>query len=146
MRAVHRLPLLMLVPLLVACSALTGADRVRVLGAIAGYLDGDPQVTIQQDGRTITVLVTTYGGGCHTQGETEVVIDGLMATVTPYDYTATPGTGCTDQLLSFEHRAVVQFPSGGTAQLRIRGIDRRGRSETNMVGDTLVVTRTVAIP
>ena len=146
MRATHGLPLLLLVPLLSTCGVLTGADRVRVLGAIAGYMDGDPQVTVQQDGRTVTVLVTTYGGGCHTPGETDVVIDGLIATITPWDYTATPGTECTHQLLSFEHRAVVPFSSGGTAQLRIRGMDISRRSAGNMVGDTLVVTRTVAVP
>ena len=146
MTASPRLLSFLLILLASGCSVFTDPDRVRVLGEIAGYLEGDPQVGIEQDGRTVTVLVTTYGSGCHTMGETDVVVEGLTATITPWDYTAPPGTACTDQLLSFEHRAVVQFATSGTAELRIRGIDISSRSATNMVGDTLVVTQTVELP
>lgn len=146
MAASARLLPFLFILLAAGCSLGTDPDRVRVLGQIAGYLEGDPQVSLEQDGRAITVRVTTYGSGCHTPGETDVVVEGLTATITPWDYTAPPGTGCTDQLLSFEHRVAVQFASSGTAELRIRGIDIGSRSATNMVGDTLVVTRTVELP
>ena len=140
------LPFLLLLPA-AACGLVTDTYRIRALGEIAGYMEGDPQIGLERDGRTVTVLITTYGSGCHTTlGETDVVVDGLMATITPWDYTARPGTGCTRQLLAFEHRAVVQFASAGTAQLRIRGIDVSSRSAANMVGDTVVVTRTVELP
>lgn len=120
--------------------------RVLRLGLIAGFNNDDPRVTLTQDGRRVDLSITTYGGGCESKGITEVVLNGLNADVTPYDYTAQPGTTCTRELRSFVHQASLQFAEGGTAQIRIRGIDIRARTSGNPLGDTVTVVRTVAIP
>jgi hypothetical protein len=91
------------------------------------------------------VAVTTYGDGCHRRGDTEVRVTGLVATVTPYDYTALPGTPCTRQLVSMRHTAAVTFEQAGTAQIQVRGLDGSTRHAANLVGDTLVVERTVPV-
>ena len=120
--------------------------RVLHLGLIAGFNNDDPRVTLTQDGRRVDLSVTTYGDGCHSKGITDVVLNGLEALVTPYDYTATPGSTCTRQLVSSIHRASLQFDRSGTARIRVRGIDAGTRTSSNLVGDTLVAVRTVAIP
>jgi hypothetical protein len=128
-----RRQLLFLLPLRVACSSATALESpsVRVLGAIAGYH---------------SVRITTYGGGCHRAGEIEVEVQGLEAVITPYDYTAPPGSPCTRQLIMLEHEARVSFGQRGTARIIVVGIDHRQLSTTNTVGDTLRVERTLEIP
>ena len=125
---------------LASCDLNSGPDRVRVLGSIAGYNDDDPQITLDPDGRNVTVAVTTYGSGCHTLGETEVEISGLEAKITPFDYTAAAGTGCDRMLRSFVHSVTLSFASEGTARIQVRGIDNRGSA-----GDTLVIERAVEL-
>jgi hypothetical protein len=122
-----------------------GFDRVRVLGEIAGYNQDDPRITVVASGRTVLVEVTTYGGGCHSKGETEVSRSGMTADVVPYDYTAPPGTVCTQPLLSFRHTAAIEFDRAGTATIRVRGVDRRTKSAQNMTGSEIVVERTVVL-
>lgn len=130
---------------LFGCTTATAPDRVRQLAEIAGYNNNDPQVVIEPAGRSVNVSITSYGNGCYTQGETDVVVSGLEAIVTPHDYTAPPGSNCTQILLTFVHRASLQFDRSGKAQIRIRGIDAGTRSSTNLIGDTLVVVRTVEL-
>jgi hypothetical protein len=122
-----------------------GADRVRVLGSIKGYNQDDPRIAVSASGRTVTVSVTTYGGGCHSRGETEVSVDGLVADIVPWDYTAPAGTPCTMQLVSFTHTATVQFTSAGTATIRVRGIDASTRHAGSMTGTEITVERTVQL-
>jgi hypothetical protein len=119
--------------------------RVRVVGAIAGFNHDDPRVRTSVQGRTVTVRVTTYGAGCHSQGPTEVTVDGLTADVRPYDYTAPDGTPCTMQLLSFEHEATIAFPRAGTAVIRVHGIDAGTRNAQDMMGRPIVVERRVEL-
>ena len=121
-------------------------NRVRVLGSIAGYNNDDPRIEFVPGNGSVLVRVTTYGDGCHSKGETEVRVDGMEALVTPYDYTAPPGTVCTRQLVSTIHEATVQFPGSGTARVRVRGLDRSRMSTQNMIGDTITVERSVVIP
>ena len=138
----HSLLAASLVVALAACSNPTGPERVRVLGTIA-FRAQEPRISLQPDGRTVEVRVDTFGDGCREQGETAVVVDGLTATVSPYDYrTATAETSCTDILQTFEHRAVVQFPTSGAAVIRIRG--QRTSVESGV--DTLVVESVVQVP
>ncbi len=138
--------------LLLGCAAIgtetddgTRPDAVRVMGEIKGYNNDDPRIEIVPGTRSALVRVTTYGGGCHSRGDTEVRVDGMVATVTPYDYTAPPGTVCTQPLISFIHEANISFPSSGTALIRVRGIDRSTRSAQNMIGDTITVERSVEV-
>lgn len=120
-------------------------DRVLVLGTIAGYRDGDPDIGIVTSGRSATVRVTTYGGGCHSKGPTEVVVEGTEVLVTPYDYTEPAGTPCTRILNVFTHEATVTFGGPADAVIRVLGIDMSRASAEDMDGDTLVVSRTVHV-
>jgi hypothetical protein len=102
-------------------------DRVRVIGAIEGYNVDDPRISVPttaRAGQDFEVTVSTYGSGCHSKGETEVSISGRTATITPYDYTAPPGTPCTMQLVEFRHTATVRFATMGPAEVVIRGESR----------------------
>ena len=138
----HNLLAASLVVALAACSTPTEPERVRVLGIIA-YTAQEPRVTLQPDGRTVEVRVDTFGGGCEEQGETTVAVDGLTATVTPYDYrTADAITVCADILQTFEHRAVVRFPTSGAGVIRVRG----HRISFASGVDTLIVERAVQVP
>jgi hypothetical protein len=141
--------------LLAACSATEPGDlaggpgdpqgRVRVVGAIKGYNQDDPRIEVSTQGRIVRLAVTTYGGGCHAQGETQVVVSGLTADVTPYDYTAPSATICTAQLVSFRHDVVISFDRGGTAVIRVHGIDAGTRTAQNPEGTKIVVERRVEL-
>ena len=120
-------------------------DRVRQLGEIKGYNNDDPRIEISTSGRTVQVVVTTYGDGCLSKGDTEVRVEGLEADITPYDYTAPPGSVCTRQLVSVRHTATVTFSGAGEATIRIHGIDASKRSAANMRGDRIVVERKVRV-
>lgn len=135
-----RLTSCVLLALLTACSSsATSPDDVRVLGAIAGYNSNDPQIDIVTAPGSATVRVTTYGGGCHSKGDTEVLVRGREAVIIPYDYSAQPGTVCTLQLVSFAHEATIAFGTSGPARILIRGADDRNRR-------TITVERSVVIP
>ena len=139
---------LLVLPLVLACGGTTATapDQGRRLGMIAGFQSNDPHITVVPSGRTVTVSVTTYGGGCESQGETEVVVNGLNAVVTPYDYTKVPvGGACTDILRSFVHTTSIQFAGPGTAQITVRGLGWRTRTPKNPDGDTMSVVRTVEL-
>ena len=139
---------LFVLALLMACAVreVTGPYQARRLGTIAGFNNNDPNITILRDGRTVTVSVTSYGGGCESKGETELAVSGLSAVVTPYDYTYSATGACTQQLKSFVHSTSIEFAEPGTAQITIRGLDGRTRSANNLIGDTLSVVRTVELP
>jgi hypothetical protein len=126
--------------LLTRCPAATAPrDDVRVLGAIAGYNQDDPRIRITTAPGVATVTVTTYGGGCHRKGETEVQLRGRKAVITPYDYTAPPGSVCTQPLLAFQHVATLDFGAPGGAHIVVHGMDDRQ-------GKEITVERTVTIP
>lgn len=139
--------LVMFLPLVVACSGATKPESatVRVLGAIAGYNSDDPRIDVTPIPNGALVTITTYGDGCHRVGETEVEVHGLEALITPYDYTAPAGAPCTRQLITMEHEASVTFAGSGTARIIVRGLDSSSRSTTNMVGDTIIVERTLEL-
>jgi hypothetical protein len=108
-------------------------DDGRVLGTIEHY--GDPvHVTIPADvekSQAFTIEVITYGGGCISQGNTEVQVDGLEAVVAPYDhdvsYQLPEDTVCTAELRLFTHRASIRFDRIGTASVSVYGMKKPGR-------------------
>ncbi|TVR60216.1 MAG: hypothetical protein EA422_14185 [Gemmatimonadales bacterium] len=138
--------------LLASCSSpveLVGPDdEGRVLGAIEHY--GDPaRIEVPSHvsaGEPFTVTVTTYGGGCVSQGEVEVSLSGRQATVSPYDYdvradrrvTLPPNTICTAVLQHFTHEAELRFDHAGPARVTIRG-QRRPSGEVISVNRTVLV-------
>lgn len=112
------------------------------MGRIAGYNADDPRITLEQVGRRVDLSIITYGGGCERQGDTEVVVTGTDAMVTPYDFTDVDAQVCTDILKSFDHRVSVELQGTGTGSIRIRGAGLRSQGGI----DTLVVLRTVELP
>ena len=127
-----------------ACSSTTEPPgEERRPGLILGFNHGDPQIVLPdtvQAGTEFTVQVSTYGNGCYRKGETEVVVSGNVATVTPWDY-VDPGAGaCPDILLTFVHEATVAFPEAGSASVVIVG-----RPGGSMGEEPVVVTRGVVV-
>jgi hypothetical protein len=127
-----------LIPLVLACNPVTSPHEARVLGSIAGYATGDPQIEIITGAESVIVRLTTYGDACYRQGETEVEVRGMDAEVTPYDYVRMEeGAACPAILRGFAHEAEIVFDSAGEAQIVVRGVD--------LVGDTLRVEHTLVL-
>ena len=127
-----------------ACTSTTEPPgEERRPGLILGFNHGDPQVVVPdtvQAGTGFTVQVSTYGNGCYRKGETEVVLSGNVATVTPWDYVDPGAGGCPDILLTFVHEATVAFPEAGSASVVIVG-----RSGGSMGEAPVEVTREVVV-
>lgn len=133
---------------LAACASTPNANEApreqegrRVLGVIDHH--GDPvQVEVPAEvarGTDFQVAVVTYGGGCVSQGDTDVQIDGLSAVVAPFDIDVSgPGVFCTMELRQFRHTATLRFDRPGTATIIFRG--RRVPE-----GDVVSVERTVRV-
>lgn len=126
---------------LVSCSSGTEVERVRVPGTIAGYFGGDPQITINQQGRTVSIHVVTYGPGCYRKGETEVEVEWLEANVRPYDDSPVAGSLCTRDLVSFDHTATLEFDLSGTARIFVHGLT----TESDPYGEPITIELTVPI-
>lgn len=125
---------------LAACSAPPGE---RVTGAIIYYGEG-PVITVPnvvQQGDGFDVKITTFGGGCTVLGGVDFDVEGLSATLTPYDYnTATAATSCSTELKRLEHTATFKFDEAGTATIAVKGLseDDSGAVETT-------ITRTIEV-
>jgi hypothetical protein len=141
---------------LLACATATDVDVPQLadsaqppanqqLGAIKGFMQGDPHISVSREGRAVRVAVTTYGDGCYRKGETRVTLSGMVADVRPYDLLQPPGTNCTRQLVAGTHEAVISFPSTGTARIRVHGHDASTRNAQNMLGAVIMVERQVEI-
>lgn len=125
-----RVALLLTVLLSAGCAGpLNPLDRLRYErrpGTLAFYHD---PVRIEVPERAIagvpfTVVVTTYGGGCMKQGDTEQQVTGLIAEVRPYDYDAVRlprNLACPDMLAFYRHEAQLTFARAGTARVRVHG-------------------------
>ena len=70
-------------------------------------------------GQSFTVTVSTFGNSCVTPAGAEVVIDGLIATITPYDVVA--GETCLDYLKSYPRALQLSFRQAGAAIIRVKG-------------------------
>lgn len=119
----------------------TEIERIRVPGIIAGFSAEDPHVRVDQQGRTVSIELVTYGSGCYRKGDSEVAVEGLQANVRPYDYAPPPGTPCTRDLVSFAHTAVVEFEGKGIAHIYIHGLT----TEDDPQGEPITVELTVPI-
>lgn len=128
--------------LLAGCSTPLEPREEREIGVILGYGSDDPQIVVPDStdaGGPFEISVTTYGNSCVRKGETELVLAGDSATLTPYDYTTrSDDINCADLLRLFEHSAVLRFDGAGTAYVLIRG-----REEPS--GELVTVVREVII-
>lgn len=125
---------------LCACNGILGLGGERQqLGVISFH--SDPVVVEAPDtvtrGQTFAVSVRTYGGGCVSQGPTDVRVDDLRATITPFDINSRNNV-CTSELRFFQHEASIKFDRAGTATVVFRGT-RRPENEPIAVERTVVV-------
>lgn len=135
-----RASVLMLASALAAgCAGMLESEENRRPGVIAFY---DNPIVVQapdavEAGAAFEVTVRTYGGGCVTQGPTEVEHDARAVVVRPYDVHSGASV-CTDELRMFDHRATVSVEEPGVAEIRVHG--------TELPADSaVVVTRSVVV-
>lgn len=111
-----------------ACSIL-GPIENRVIGRMELQNPGERPVAVPESaaaGRTFEVTVRTAGGGCMRQGDTELLMDGNEAIVTPYDIEIIPRDDdvvCPGYLTYYEHVAQVEMPMEGEGVIVIRARD-----------------------
>ncbi|MDO5505900.1 MAG: hypothetical protein Q4F49_06385 [Pseudoxanthomonas suwonensis] len=112
----------------------------RQVPAVIALLDGTGQLTRDvhapprvRAGQPLMVDVTSYGGGCESQGTGQVSVEGMEADIRVFDYTdvspPTPGFEhvdriCTTGLKVFRKRFAVQFQRSGDALVRVHGVRR----------------------
>lgn len=132
---------------LLACGALTlsCADLTGPAVVFLATIEADDQngvaITAPDEvptNETFQVRVVTYADrGCHERGPTEVAVDGLTATVRPFNrFNDSPN--CLDQAGPVEHIADVRFAVGGSAEVVVVGM-------SDVRGDTIEVAHTVLV-
>ncbi len=118
----RRLVIPVFVGLLIGACGILGLDEKRVIGQLLNRPIED--VLVVPDavlvGEPFTVTVVTTGGGNDRKGETEVRIQGNVATITPYDYKYTGGGDVLTIQYIWTHTASVRFVEVGEAQVIIR--------------------------
>ncbi len=131
----------LLLILLTSCGLLE--RRVRVVGEIDSFSQQDAIIVPAsvQSRESFEVTVTTLGGGCMDQGETDVQVQGLRADITPYDYAITPLFGaCLLYGEEYLHTTTLTFAEKGTATLFFHGRELT----TGKAGET-TQTRTLTV-
>jgi hypothetical protein len=123
MRIVRSFPIVLGV-LSIAChSSPLDLPAERVVGTI------DVGVTNQQvidapaeasSGQSFTVTVSTFGNSCVTASGADVTIDGLVASITPYDVVVS-GVTCLDYLKAYPRAVQLSFAQVGAATIRVKG-------------------------
>ena len=71
-------------------------------------------------GQFFTVTISTFGNSCVTAAGADVTIDGLVATITPYDVVAAGGY-CLDYLKANPRAVQLSFAQAGAATVRVKG-------------------------
>ena len=89
-----------------------GADSVKITLPAAATV-----------GTAFEVVVTTYGGDCVLQGDTQVGVSGHVAEVRPFDVFQADASSdaCNRNLVLFTHTASVTFLEQGSAVVRVLG-------------------------
>lgn len=70
-------------------------------------------------GQSFTVTVSTFGNSCVAPAGADLVIDGLIATITPYDVVS--GGNCLDYLKPYPRALQLNFGQVGAAVIRVKG-------------------------
>ncbi len=107
---------------LMACHSSTGTQEQRVIGTIdaGNTLERVIQApAAASNGRSFAITVSTFGNSCVASAGADLTIDGLIATITPYDVIA-DGT-CLDYLKPYPRALELRFDGVGTATIRVRG-------------------------
>lgn len=75
-------------------------------------------------GSPVAVIVHTFGNGCVREADTETLVSGMLADITPYDSftVAMPSNmACEMRLYAFPHETTLGFASPGGATVRVHG-------------------------
>lgn len=96
-------------------------------------------------GERFTVTVTTVGlDGCWEPVDEEVTVDGLAASIVPFDREGEEeGVACTQALVSLDHPVTLSFGQAGEAVIRVDGRRVVGRDQRE--SDPLVLETTVDV-
>jgi hypothetical protein len=91
-------------------------------------------------GTAFDVVVTTYGGDCVAQGDTQVGVSGHVAEIRPYDVFQADASSaaCNRNLVLFAHTASVTILEQGSATVRIIGRKDPGKVD-------ITVERTIQV-
>ena len=137
---------------LLACTSLLATAACPGIAGLTDRWERQPAYLVDDDearvevparvnaGASFQVNITTYGGGCERQGETEVSVSQgtRTADVRPYDETNVAAEVCTDILQMFSHTATIRFEQPGTAVVRVHGVRLQDKAP-------VTVTRTVEV-
>lgn len=140
-----------------ACSDLTGPTGsqqgiLRFEAARASAAEGPSDVTdgsleapeAVRVGERFTVTVTTVGlDGCWQPVDEEVTVDGLAASIVPFDREEEEGVACTQALVSLDHPVTLSFEQAGEAVIRVDGRRVVGRDQRE--SDPFVLETTVDV-
>ena len=110
--------------LLLGCQNPTGAYQT-VIGTIdvgvatsPGVIQGPATGSV---GERLEFTVSTFGNSCISSLGANVVVDGLLATVTPYDREYRGPIACLDYLKAYPRTVTVSFAQPGNAIVRVQG-------------------------
>lgn len=123
MRIARSFPIVLAV-LSIAChSPPIGPGAGRVVGIIdAGQsfphvIEAPAETSL---GQSFSVTVSTFGNSCVTAAGAEVTIDGLVATIIPYDVVVA-GVSCLEYLTAYPRVLQLSFGQAGAATIRVKG-------------------------
>lgn len=123
MRIVRSFPIVLAV-LSIACdSSPLELPAERVVGTIDAGVTGQQVIeapTEASPGQSFAVTVSTFGNSCVTAAGADVTIDGLVATITPYDVVVS-GVTCLDYLKAYPRVLQLSFAQAGAATIRVKG-------------------------
>jgi hypothetical protein len=123
MRTARSFPVGLFLVLMACHSSPIEAGRGRVVGTIdaGGTLDRVIEApSVVSRGRAFTITVSTFGNSCVTPAGADVTIDGLIATITPYDVVG--GGICLDYLKPYPRALQLSFGQAGAATIRVKGV------------------------
>ena len=112
-----------LVVVSIACHTSPLESRTRVIGIIdvgqtsQQVLDAPVGASV---GQSFSVTVSTFGDSCVSADGADVTVNGLVATITPYDIVAS-GITCLDYLKAYPRVVQVTFKQAGAATIRVNG-------------------------
>jgi len=121
-----------------ACDILSLGDDQR-LGVIQFYGDTSEIAVpgVVQSGSGFTVAFFTFGGGCVTQGHTNVQVAGTSVVITPIDVHSGSDI-CTADLRFLDHTTSVRLNETGVGSVVIRGQVEPGGQLTQRTFSILV--------
>ncbi len=129
------------------CDFLLGEDEQPTFGRQLAIIEhyGDPvtidlpQIVLRE--QPFEASVRTYGAGCVKQGDTELHMSGMSATLQAFDsfVVSMPSTfACVDILRLFSHSVILTFEDTGVATISVRGRREPG-------GDIITVSRSITV-